>query len=70
MKQPVAMNMVTDFSLLVLTETGWCEVHKCIDNIMRLVVIDLEPTVVRGIKIDVQRTVGNSKAVIPEIRIY
>lgn len=70
MKQPVAMNMVTDFSLLVLTESGWCEVHKCTDNIMRLVVIDLEPTVVRGIKIDVQRTVGNTKAVIPEIRIY
>ena len=70
MEQPKATRMVTDFSLSVLTEKGWREVHRITDNCNRLVVLETEPTVASAVKITVHKTLEEAIAVIPEIRIY
>lgn len=70
MEQPVARRMATDLSLSLLTEDGWHEVRRVSDNCMRLVVLDLEPTVARAVRITVHKTPGGREVAIPEIRIY
>ena len=71
MEQPLPTSLVSDFSLAVLTEQGeWQTVSHTTDNIQRLVVLDITPTMTKGVRITVQKAADCSRAIIPEIRIY
>ncbi len=70
MEQPSPKELVTDFSLSLLIGDNWIEVQSVENNIQRLAVIDIEPTVAKAIRITVLKTVDTQKAIIPEIRIY
>ena len=70
MEQPIAKNMVTDFTLSLLTHDGWEEMRRITDNYMRLVVLDIEPTVASAVKITVQKVLDSKKTIITDIRIY
>ena len=70
MNQPVAVNLVTDFSLNALIDGEWQEVKTISGNSQRLVVLDFAPINADGIKITVLKAVDSNYAIIPEIRIY
>ena len=69
-KQPVPESLVTDFSVFLLIDSQWIEAKAITNNIQRLVVLDLEPVMVTGVKITVNQAKCISHAIIPEIRIY
>ena len=70
MEQPTPDRLVSDFSLSLLASDGGEEVKVVSDNIQRLVVIDVAPTLVTDIRITILKTYGCSDAVISEIRVY
>lgn len=70
MEQPIAKSMVQDFTLSLLTQDGWQEMRRITNNYMRLVVLDIEPTVASAVKITVQKLIDSKKTKITEIRIY
>jgi hypothetical protein len=70
MEQPEPKELVTDFALSVLTDEGWSEVRAVTGNIQRLVVLDISPSVVKGVRITVRKALDCFSAIIPEIRIY
>ncbi len=70
MEQPTPDRLVSDFSLSLLASDGGEEVKVVSDNIQRLVVIDVAPTLVTDIRITVLKTYGCRDAIISEIRVY
>lgn len=70
MEQPTASRIVTDFSLSLLTESGWREMHRITENQNRLVVLEMKPTFASAVRITVCKALEETIAVIPEIRVY
>ena len=62
--------LLTDFTVEVLTDGDWKEVAAVQDNIQRLVVLDFPPVIAEAVRIHALKTVQAQYAVIPEVRIY
>ncbi|MBE6612313.1 MAG: FAD-dependent oxidoreductase [Ruminococcaceae bacterium] len=67
---PVLRDLVTEFTVSLLTEDGWREVCHVTDNIHRLAMVDFAPTKASAVKLTVLKTLDSDRVVIPEIRIY
>ena len=67
---PVLRDLVTEFTVSLLTEDGWREAAHVTDNIHRLAVVDFAPVKASAVKLTVLRTLDSDRVVIPEIRIY
>ena len=70
MEMPVMEELLTDFTVEVLTDGDWKEVAAVQDNIQRLVVLDFPPVIAEAVRIHALKTVQAQYAVIPEVRIY
>ena len=68
--QPIPKNLITDLVLHLQKDGKWEEVGCISENVQRLVVIDLAPTVVKEIRITATKAVDAERAIIPEIRVY
>lgn len=70
MEQPIPEDLVTDFTVSLCENGKWREVKTVTGNIQRLVVLDVAPTVVLGVKITVTKALNSPHATISEIRVY